>query len=527
MTMRRALLLACVLPACLAGPVSVATAARDRDHDKLPDRWERKYHISTKKKSARKDPDHDGLRNRREFRLKINPRRKDTDRDGLRDGAEVKRYHTNPRRKDTDGDGLSDGAEIKRYHTNPRRKDTDGDGIPDGVEVKRGTSPVIPGPAALPLPAPISGGSGAPPRLGCVAGSANATTAAQVRSAAAAGTNVCLTAAVGTVDLDGVNPPRRAVIGTAGAGSMGGVSLVGSSDIELRGRALSVDTRESARVTLESCTLGGTREQRTAENLVVVHERVVDFTVHNCDLGWTVARNTGNEGYGIRIFEGSGANATVARVTIANNLIHHIAADGIQGFGQARDVLIDRNEFVYVAPENGSDEHSDDIQVIEHGPNLRITNNFLHLNGYFDAGVQGNGESGPYIHGDDGSPNGTLQFENNLIVDERNFMQIGGLGTGGNTISNLTMRRNTIIHNGTAFGSSADPEYDIDGGSGNLVERNVFGSLLNQTPGAHTTFRDNVKGDQPLDAAGNCTTAVCNPAGQEPIGYRKPSGVRW
>ena len=30
-----------------------------------------------------------------------------------------------------------------------------------------------------------------------------------------------------------------------------------------------------------------------------------------------------------------------------------------------------------------------------------------------------------------------------------------------------------------------------------------------------------------LDAAGNCTTAACNPAGQEPIGFRKPAGVHW
>jgi hypothetical protein len=102
----------------------IATAAsgaapRDRDHDRLPDRWERRHHLSTSKKSAKKDPDQDGLRNLREYRLRTNPRRKDTDRDGLRDRAEVRRYHTNPRKKDTDGDGYSDGAEV-RAGTNPR-----------------------------------------------------------------------------------------------------------------------------------------------------------------------------------------------------------------------------------------------------------------------------------------------------------------------------------------------------------------------------------------------------------------------
>ena len=126
--------------AFLAAPLATA-AARDRDHDGLSDKWEKRYRLSTAKRSAKGDPDHDGLRNRREFRLRTNPRRKDTDRDGLRDGREVKRYHTNPRRKDTDGDGLNDRAEIKRYRTNPRKKDTDGDGFGDGVEIRAGTNP--------------------------------------------------------------------------------------------------------------------------------------------------------------------------------------------------------------------------------------------------------------------------------------------------------------------------------------------------------------------------------------------------
>jgi hypothetical protein len=30
-----------------------------------------------------------------------------------------------------------------------------------------------------------------------------------------------------------------------------------------------------------------------------------------------------------------------------------------------------------------------------------------------------------------------------------------------------------------------------------------------------------------LDAQGNCTSSNCNPSGEEPIGYRKPSGVSW
>jgi Bacterial TSP3 repeat len=102
----------------LAVPVASA-AARDRDHDGLADRWERRYGLSLTRNSARADPDRDRLRNRREFRLRLNPRRADTDRDGLRDRAELVRWKTNPRRADTDRDGFKDGVEV-RAGTNPR-----------------------------------------------------------------------------------------------------------------------------------------------------------------------------------------------------------------------------------------------------------------------------------------------------------------------------------------------------------------------------------------------------------------------
>ena len=104
--------------ASLAGTVSAA-GSRDRDHDRLPDRWERKHHLSATIPSARRDPDRDRLNNRRELRLRTHPRRADTDGDHLRDGAEVLRFHTNPRRRDTDGDGVRDRCELRKG-TNPR-----------------------------------------------------------------------------------------------------------------------------------------------------------------------------------------------------------------------------------------------------------------------------------------------------------------------------------------------------------------------------------------------------------------------
>jgi hypothetical protein len=95
----------------------------DRDHDRLPDRWEKRYHLSTHSPSAKGDPDRDRLSNLKEYRGRTNPRRKDTDRDGLTDRQELHRFHTNPRRADTDGDGVHDGAEV-RAGTNPHKRDT-------------------------------------------------------------------------------------------------------------------------------------------------------------------------------------------------------------------------------------------------------------------------------------------------------------------------------------------------------------------------------------------------------------------
>jgi hypothetical protein len=114
------LVLPIVVLAYLAATVS-AGAPRDRDHDRLPDRWERKHHLSPTTPSAMRDPDGDHLRNRREFRLRTHPRRADTDRDRLRDGAEVRRFHTNPRKGDTDNDGFRDRCELRKG-TNPRKR---------------------------------------------------------------------------------------------------------------------------------------------------------------------------------------------------------------------------------------------------------------------------------------------------------------------------------------------------------------------------------------------------------------------
>ena len=91
--------LAVVVPGSASAPLSetgASAAPRDRDHDGLPDWWERRFGLSTTQKSGAGDPDHDFLPNLGEYRLRLNPRRADTDGDGYKDGAEV-RAQTNPK----------------------------------------------------------------------------------------------------------------------------------------------------------------------------------------------------------------------------------------------------------------------------------------------------------------------------------------------------------------------------------------------------------------------------------------------
>ena len=91
--MRRMLILVAAVALAALSVAAVASADRghrgDRNHDGLPDRWERHHHLSLNVNQAHRDPDRDKLDNRDEFRHGTDPNKRDTDDDGVRDRDEV------------------------------------------------------------------------------------------------------------------------------------------------------------------------------------------------------------------------------------------------------------------------------------------------------------------------------------------------------------------------------------------------------------------------------------------------------
>jgi len=63
-------------------------AAKDRNHDHIPDKWEKRHHLSLQVNQARMDQDRDHLRNRAEFLAGDDPRDHDSNDDGVIDGQE-------------------------------------------------------------------------------------------------------------------------------------------------------------------------------------------------------------------------------------------------------------------------------------------------------------------------------------------------------------------------------------------------------------------------------------------------------
>jgi hypothetical protein len=96
--------------------------AKDRNHDQIPDKWEKKFGLSLSVNQANKDQDRDHVDNLNEFQEGTNPRVKDTNHNGRPDGLE-----------DSDHDGLNNQSEDQTANL-PNDQDTDNDGVMDGAE---------------------------------------------------------------------------------------------------------------------------------------------------------------------------------------------------------------------------------------------------------------------------------------------------------------------------------------------------------------------------------------------------------
>jgi hypothetical protein len=379
--------------------------------------------------------------------------------------------------------------------------------------------------SSSPAPGPVTPSPDANlPPLGtpsCVSGATAATTAAQVRSAVQAGNNVCVTAAVGDVNLNNLTSTSTRIIGTSGSGSMGALALSSSSRITLRARFRSIQISDSNSITIEQSRLGGTEGSRTLDNLIQVSAKSDDVVIRDNEIAWTRADRSGNTGYGIRAFHGD-------RMQIVRNSFHNIGADAMQ-LGMDADLVIDRNEVAYTARPADSDEHSDDLQLISNGPNTRITNNYFHHCGWLSPTGPTTGCNSEALHA--GTTN-SLLFENNVEMHALGLPFVGDLGTGGTSRSNSTWRNNTWWDNGTQFADGPDLQYGLKSGTNNTWERNLVVSKLNFSPGAGfaqsgTSAADNLTGTYTISADGQCTAPACTTPGGLPIGYRKPAGVHW
>jgi hypothetical protein len=96
--------------------------AKDRNGDRIPDRWEKRFHLSLNVNQSNKDQDRDHVDNLNEFQEGTNPRDNDTNDNGRRDG-----------REDSDHDGLNNMGEDQSANL-PDDQDTDNDGVKDGEE---------------------------------------------------------------------------------------------------------------------------------------------------------------------------------------------------------------------------------------------------------------------------------------------------------------------------------------------------------------------------------------------------------
>ena len=359
-----------VMLACLAAPSAALVQPRDRDGDRLPDRWERRHKLSTNKKSAKADPDRDRLSNLREYRLRTNPRRADTDRDGLRDGAEVRRWRTNPLRADTDRDGYRDKAEIQAG-TDPRDRASHPSAPAAALTPPSMGTSVAPSPSPSPTPVPVR----------CDREASAVSLASEV-AAASAGETICLASGnYGTWQGTGKAITLRPQEGASP--SMGIAFGTGDSGFTIDGGRASFGQSWGLRIDQDggSPNIGGGARNITIKNTDFAVGITIDGVANaNIVLDHNLHHDLNGHDYTAAVHL-SYASDTPSGVTVSNSLFRDMSADGIQ-HGPAMKIV--GNEFSHVEPTAaGGDEslHTDAIQAYSGcsaGTGSVITGNYLH-----------------------------------------------------------------------------------------------------------------------------------------------------
>ncbi len=129
--------------------IAAPASAKDRNHDNLPDRWEKRYDLSLKVKQGKRDQDKDGLNNRGEYAAGTNPRKDDTDGDGSEDGDEnagvISAFDGETLTIDLYGGGsvtgtVDDSTEVKCGHECGQDGSTEGEET-EGAERSPGSEP--------------------------------------------------------------------------------------------------------------------------------------------------------------------------------------------------------------------------------------------------------------------------------------------------------------------------------------------------------------------------------------------------
>jgi hypothetical protein len=117
-------------------------AAKDRNHDHIPDKWEKRHQLSLKTNQAHKNQDGDRLRNRAEFLAGDNPRDADSNDDGVMDGednagtvtsfdAETGRLVIDLFGGETISGLVTEATEIKCEHSSDASASSDGSEVGD------------------------------------------------------------------------------------------------------------------------------------------------------------------------------------------------------------------------------------------------------------------------------------------------------------------------------------------------------------------------------------------------------------